>query len=120
MIYNIIDDLKAVLTGMLAPAEHEKTLGAAEIREVFKITKVGRVAGCMVTNGLVKRGARVRLLRDDVVIHEGGLSTLKRFKEDVREVKEGFECGLALENFQDIKEGDIVECYEIEEVAREL
>jgi len=120
VIYNIIDDLKAVLTGMLAPAQHEKTLGTAEIREVFKITKVGRVAGCMVTNGQVKRGARVRLLRDDVVIHEGSLSTLKRFKEDVREVKEGFECGLALEHFQDIKEGDIIECYEIEEVAREL
>jgi translation initiation factor IF-2 len=120
VIYNIIDDLKAVLTGMLAPAEHEKTLGTAEIREVFKITKVGRVAGCMVTKGLVRRGARVRLLRDDVVIHEGGLSTLKRFKEDVREVKEGFECGLALENTQDIREGDIIECYEVEEVAREL
>jgi translation initiation factor IF-2 len=120
VIYNIIDDLKAVLTGMLAPAEHEKTLGTAEIREVFKITKVGRVAGCMVTKGLVRRGARVRLLRDDVVIHEGGLSTLKRFKEDVREVKEGFECGLALENTQDIREGDVIECYEVEEVAREL
>jgi translation initiation factor IF-2 len=120
VIYNIIDDLKAILTGMLSPVKHEKTLGTTEIREVFKITKVGRVAGCMVTNGLVKRGSRVRLLRDDVVIHEGGLSTLRRFKEDVREVKEGFECGLALENFQDIRVGDIIECYEIEEVAREL
>ncbi|MCP4330487.1 MAG: translation initiation factor IF-2 [Alphaproteobacteria bacterium] len=120
VIYDIIDDIKGVLTGMLAPSRREKTLGNAEIREVFKISKVGRVAGCMVTNGTVKRGARVRLLRDDVVIHEGGLSTLKRFKDDVREVKEGFECGLALENYQDIKEGDIIECYEVEEVAREL
>jgi len=120
VIYNIIDDLKAILTGMLSPVKLEKTLGTTEIREVFKITKVGRVAGCMVTNGLVKRGSRVRLLRDDVVIHEGGLSTLRRFKEDVREVKEGFECGLALENFQDIRVGDIIECYEIEEIAQEL
>jgi len=120
VIYDIVDDVKAVLSGLLAPVEREKMLGTAEIREVFKISKVGRVAGCMVTNGVVRRGTRVRLLRDDVVIHEGGLSTLKRFKEDVREVKEGFECGLSLDNFQDLKEGDVIECFEVEEVAREL
>jgi translation initiation factor IF-2 len=120
VIYDIIDDLRSVLTGMLTPGQREKTLGTAEIRQVFKISKAGWVAGCMVTDGVVRRGARVRLLRDDVVIHEGNLSTLKRFKDDVREVKEGFECGLALENFQDIKEGDVIECFEIEEVAREL
>jgi translation initiation factor IF-2 len=87
---------------------------------VFTITKVGKVAGCMVTQGEVRRGAKVRLLRDDVVIHEGKLSTLKRFKDEVREVKEGYECGMAFENYGDIKEGDIIECYEIEEVARTL
>ncbi len=120
VIYDIVDDVKALLTGLLAPAEREKELGTAEIREVFKVSKVGNVAGCMVTRGIIKRGARVRLLRDDVVIHEGGLATLKRFKDDVREVKDGFECGLSLENYQDIRVGDVVECYEVEKVAREL
>jgi len=95
-------------------------IGNAEIREVFSITKVGKVAGCMVTNGSVKRGAKVRLLRDDVVIHEGALGSLKRFKDEVREVNEGYECGMALANYQDIKAGDVIECFEEEEVARTL
>jgi translation initiation factor IF-2 len=120
VIYNVIDDLKGMLSGMLAPRLRENFLGNAEIREVFNITKVGKVAGCMVTEGTVKRGAKVRLLRDNVVIHEGTLSTLKRFKDEVREVKQGTECGMAFENYQDIQVGDIIECFEIEEVARQL
>ncbi|MGH6947239.1 MAG: translation initiation factor IF-2 [Kiloniellales bacterium] len=120
IIYDVIDDMKAALTGMLSPVKKEKFLGYAEIREVFDITKVGKVAGCMVTEGLVKRGAKVRLLRDNVVIHDGTLKTLRRFKDEVREVKEGYECGMAFENYSDIKQGDQIECYEIEEVARAL
>ena len=105
---------------MLAPSREEKFLGYAEIREIFNITKVGKVAGCMVTEGQVKRGANVRLLRDDVVIHDGTLKTLRRFKDEVREVKDGYECGMAFENYQDIQSGDRIECYEVEEVARVL
>jgi translation initiation factor IF-2 len=120
IIYNVVDDVKAALSGMLAPTLREKFLGNAEIREVFNITKVGKIAGCMVTEGLVRRGAKVRLLRDNVVIHEGSLRTLKRFKDEVREVKEGYECGMAFENYQDIQVGDVIECFEMEEVARAL
>jgi translation initiation factor IF-2 len=120
IIYNVIDDMKAALSGMLSPTLRERFLGNAAIREVFAITKVGKVAGCMVTEGTVKRGAKVRLLRDNVVIHEGSLKTLKRFKDEVREVKEGYECGMAFENYQDIQAGDTIECFEVEEVARAL
>ena len=120
IIYNVIDDLKAALGGLLAPTLRERFLGNAEIREVFNITKVGKVAGCLVTEGLLRRGARVRLLRDDVVIHEGALKTLKRFKDEVREVREGYECGMAFEGYQDLQTGDVIECFEIEEVARAL
>jgi len=120
IIYNVIDDMKAALSGLLSPTEREKILGYAEIRQIFTVTKAGKVAGCMVTEGMVRRGARVRLLRDDVVIHDGSLKTLRRFKDEVREVKEGYECGMAFENYSDIQEGDRIECYEIEEVAREL
>ena len=120
IIYNVVDDMKAVLTGLLAPEQREKFLGYAEIREVFNITKVGKVGGCMVTEGMVRRGAKVRLLRDDVVIHDGSLKTLRRFKDEVREVKEGYECGMAFENYQDLQAGDRIECYEVEEIARTL
>ena len=120
IIYDLVDDLKSMLTGMLAPQIRETFLGNAAIKEVFNITKVGRVAGCEVTEGVVRRGSRVRLLRDDVVIHEGALSTLKRFKDEVREVTQGFECGMAFENYQDIKEGDVIECFDVEEIARTL
>ncbi len=120
IIYNVVDDMKAVLTGLLAPEQREKFLGNAEIREVFNITKVGKVGGCMVTEGMVRRGAKVRLLRDDVVIHDGSLKTLRRFKDEVREVKEGYECGMAFENYQDLQAGDRIECYEVEEIARTL
>ncbi|MEX1204392.1 MAG: translation initiation factor IF-2 [Dongiaceae bacterium] len=120
IIYNVVDDIKAALSGMLSPTVREKFLGYAQIREVFNITKVGKVAGCMVTEGVVRRGAKVRLVRDDVVIHEGSLKTLKRFKDEVREVKEGFDCGMAFESYEDVKVGDMIECFEMEEVAREL
>jgi len=120
VIYNVIDDVRNALSGMLAPTVRENFIGYAQIREVFSITKVGKVAGCMITDGVVRRGAGVRLLRDDVVIHEGRLKTLKRFKDEVREVREGYECGMAFENYDDIKVGDVIECYETEEVAREL
>tara|TARA_R110000868_G_scaffold11751_17_gene57419 strand:+ start:46482 stop:49049 length:2568 start_codon:yes stop_codon:yes gene_type:complete len=120
IIYDLIDDLKGMLSGMLAPQIRETFLGNAKIKEVFNITKVGRVAGCEVVEGVVRRGSSVRLLRDDVVIHEGKLSTLKRFKDEVREVTQGFECGMAFENYHDLKEGDVIECFDVEEIARTL
>jgi translation initiation factor IF-2 len=118
VIYDVVEDIKAALSGMLSPTLKENFLGYAQIREVFNLTKAGKVAGCMVTEGVVKRGSKVRLLRDNVVIHNGTLKTLKRFKEDVREVTQGMECGMAFENYEDIRNGDMIEAYEIEEVAR--
>jgi translation initiation factor IF-2 len=120
IIYNVIDDVKQALSGMLSPTLHEKFLGNAQILQVFNITKVGKVAGCKVVEGIVKRGAKVRLLRDNVVIHEGSLKTLKRLKDEVKEVRDGLECGMAFENYDDIKEGDTIECFEVEEIARQL
>ncbi len=120
IIYDVIDDAKKVLSGMLAPTVREHLLGYADIKEVFAVSRVGKVAGCFVSEGLVKRGARVRLLRDDVVIHEGELSQLKRFKDDVKEVKEGIECGMAFARYDDLKVGDRIECFDVEEIAREL
>jgi translation initiation factor IF-2 len=120
IIYEALDDVKAALSGMLAPERKESQLGIVEIREVYKISKVGTVAGCMVTEGLVRRNAKIRLLRDNVVIHTGELDSLKRFKDDAREVKSGFECGLSLKNFDDVKTGDQLEVFEVVEVARSL
>jgi translation initiation factor IF-2 len=120
IIYELLDEVKSVLSGMLTPESREIILGHAEIREVFNITKVGKVAGCMVVDGQLKRHARARLLRDDVVVFDGALSSLKRFKDDVREVKEGFECGTSIEGYNDIRQGDVIEAYEVEEVARSL
>ncbi len=120
IIYNLVDDLKLMLSGMLEPTKNEEYLGQAEIRQIFKISGSGKIAGSFVTDGLIKRQARVRLLRDNVVIHDGILKTLKRFKEDVKEVKSGFECGIAFENYEDIKEKDTLECYEIVEKKRTL
>ncbi|MEP7064203.1 MAG: translation initiation factor IF-2 [Betaproteobacteria bacterium] len=120
IIYNAVDDVKAALSGMLTPERKEVQLGMVEVREVYRISKVGVVAGCYVTEGLIKRGARIRLLRDNVVIHDGELDSLKRFKDDVREVKAGFECGLALKNFNDVEKGDLLEVYEVTEVSRTL
>jgi len=120
VIYNLLDDVRDMMSGLLAPESKETFLGNAEILEVFNISKVGKIAGCKVTEGLVKRGAAVRLLRDDVVIHEGSLGTLKRFKDEVREVRDGMECGMSFANYQDIKAGDVIECFDIEEIARSL
>jgi translation initiation factor IF-2 len=120
IIYNVVEDVKNVLSGMLEPSFEENFLGNADIREVFSISKIGRVAGCRVTEGIVRRGARVRLLRDNVVIHEGSLGQLKRFKDDVREVREGYECGMSFENYQDIQVGDVIEAFELKQVERTL
>jgi translation initiation factor IF-2 len=120
IIYNLIDDVKDMLSGMLVPERRETFLGNAEVLEVFNIGKMGKVAGCRVLEGIVKRGSSVRLLRDSIVIHEGKLSTLKRFKDDAGEVSDGMECGMSFENYQDIKDGDVIECFDVEQVTRSL
>ena len=120
IIYDLVDDVKAAMSGLLAPTVRENFLGYATIKQVFNISKVGKVAGCVVTDGKVERGAKVRLLRDKVVIHEGTLSILKRFKDDVREVPAGQECGMAFANYQDIREGDEIECFQVETIQRSL
>ena len=120
IIYDLVDDVKKAMSGLLAPTVRETMLGNATILEIFKVSKVGNVAGCRVTDGVVERGANVRLIRDSVVVHEGKLSQLKRFKDDAREVVAGQECGMAFENYQDMKVGDIIECYRVETVQRSL
>jgi translation initiation factor IF-2 len=120
IIYDLVDDIKAAMEGLLSPERRETMLGNAEILEVFNITKVGKVAGCTVTEGKVERGNGVRLIRDNVVIHEGKLKTLKRFKDEVGEVSTGQECGMAFENYEDMRKGDVIECFRVEEVARKL
>src|SRR5438034_344545 len=120
IIYDAVDEVKAALSGMLAPEKKENVLGLVDVRQVFKISKVGAVAGCMVLEGLVRRNASVRVLRDHVVVHPGEIDSLKRFKDDVREVKAGFECGMSVKNFNDLKIGDQFEIYEVQEVARTL
>lgn len=120
IIYDVLDDMKALMSGLLAPTLREKYIGSAAVQQVFNITKVGKIAGCQVKDGLVVRGAKVRLLRDNVVIHEGRLKTLKRFKDEVKEAREGYECGMAFEGYQDVREGDVIECFEIEEIQRTL
>jgi len=120
IIYDLVDDVKKAMSGLLAPTLRETMLGNAQILEIFNVSKVGKVAGCRVTDGTVERGANVRLIRDNVVIHEGKLSQLKRFKDDVREVQVGQECGMAFENYQDMRQGDVIECYRVETVQRTL
>lgn len=120
IIYDLIDDMKKLLGGMLAPEIRQNFIGYADVREVFNITKVGKVAGCYVTEGVIRRGTKCRLLRDQVVIFDGNLKTLRRFKDDVREVQNSYECGIAFENYHDIRQGDVIECYEVQEVKREL
>jgi translation initiation factor IF-2 len=120
VIYDLVDEVKQAMSGMLAPTRRETFLGNAEILEVFTISKVGKVAGCRVTEGKVERGAQVRLIRDNVVVHEGKLSTLKRFKDEVKEVTAGQECGMAFENYQDMRQGDVIECFTVEHVQRSL
>ncbi len=120
IIYNLVDDVKAAMSGLLSPTLREDMLGNAQILEVFNISKIGKVAGCLVTDGIVQRGANVRLIRDNVVVHEGKLSTLKRFKDEVKEVVSGQECGMAFENYQDMRAGDVIECYTVQEIKRSL
>jgi translation initiation factor IF-2 len=120
IIYDAVDELKAAMSGMLTPDKKEEIIGMAEIRQVFRISKIGAIAGCMVTNGVIRRNARLRLLRDNVVVFTGELESLKRFKDDVREVKESFECGLNLKGYNDIQEGDQLEFFEIKEIARTI
>jgi len=120
IIYDAVDELKAAMSGMLAPEKREEIIGTAEIRTVFVASKIGTVAGCMVTSGHVTRSSHFRLLRDNVVIYTGELDSLKRMKDDVKEVREGFECGIKLKNYNDIKEGDMLELFEIKEIARTI
>jgi translation initiation factor IF-2 len=120
IIYDLVDDVKKAMSGLLEPTLRETMLGNAQILEIFKVSKVGNVAGCQVTDGTVERGANVRLIRDNVVIHEGKLSQLKRFKDDVRDVGAGQECGMAFENYQDMRQGDVIECYRVETIQRSL
>jgi translation initiation factor IF-2 len=120
IIYEAVADVRAAMEGMLRPEEREVVLGEAEVREVFKVSRIGTIAGCSVRSGIINRQGRVRVIRDGVEVFDGTIASLKRFKDDVREVREGFECGIAVENFNDIKVGDVIECYRTEEVARTL
>jgi translation initiation factor IF-2 len=120
VIYDLIDDVKQAMTGMLAPEFKEQIIGLAEVRDVFRSPKLGAIAGCMVVEGVVKRNNPIRVLRDNVVIYEGELESLRRFKEDVNEVKQGMECGIGVKNYNDVKVGDQIEVYERVEVKREL
>jgi len=120
VIYEAVDDIRAALEGMLAPEKRETVLGAAEVRDTFRISKVGTIAGCYVTEGVIQRKGRARVIRDGIVVYDGELASLKRFKDDAKEVREGFECGIGIANFNDIKVGDVIECYTVEEVARTL
>jgi translation initiation factor IF-2 len=120
VIYHAVDDIRAALEGLLQPEEREEILGSAEVRDTFRITKVGTIAGCYVTDGVIERRGRARLIRDGIVQYDGEFSSLKRFKDDVKEVREGFECGIGITNYNDIKVGDVIECYRVEEIARTL
>ncbi|AOG06905.1 translation initiation factor IF-2 [Bosea sp. RAC05] len=120
IIYNLVDDVKAAMSGLLAPTLRETMLGNAQILEIFAVSKVGKIAGCRVTDGTIERGANVRLIRDNVVVHEGKLAQLKRFKDDAKEVVAGQECGMSFENYQDMRAGDVIECYRVEEIKRTL
>ena len=120
VIYDAIDDVKAALSGMLKPEERESIVGEAEVRQTFRVPRLGVIAGCYMTRGTIRRNSQVRLIRDGVVVYEGRVGSLRRFKDDVAEVREGFECGIGLENFQDVKEGDVIEAFEVEEVARQI
>ena len=121
IIYDLLDDLKGVMSGLLAPIQRETFLGNAKVLQAFDISKVGKVAGCRVTEGVVRRGARVRIVRDDIVVLElGTLQTLKRFKDEVEQVQAGQECGMHFAGFQDIREGDLIECFTVEEIKRSL
>jgi translation initiation factor IF-2 len=118
IIYKVLEDIQAAMVGMLDPVFEEKVTGEAEVRTIFKASKVGTIAGCYIANGYITRNSDIRLIRDSIVIYEGKLSSLKRFKDDVKEVKFGYECGMTIENYNDIKEGDIIEAYVMEKVKQ--
>ena len=120
ILYEVIEDVKAAMSGMLTPDKKEEVIGTAEIREIYRVSKIGAIAGCMVTSGVVRRTAKLRLLRSNVVVFTGELDSLKRFKDDAKEVKEGYDCGLTIKGYNDIVEGDVLEFFEIKEVARTL
>jgi translation initiation factor IF-2 len=120
IIYEAVADVRAAMEGMLRPVEREVVLGEAQVREVFKVSRIGTIAGCSVRSGIISRKGRVRVIRDGVEVYDGNMASLRRFKEDVNEVREGFECGISIENFNDIKVNDVIECYRTEEVARTL
>ena len=120
IIYEAVNDVRAALEGMLKPEEREVVLGEAEVRDLFKVPRIGTIAGCSVRSGIINRQGRVRVVRDGVEIYDGTIGSLRRFKDDVKEVREGFECGIGVENFNDLKVGDVLECYRTEEVARTL
>jgi translation initiation factor IF-2 len=120
VIYDAIEDVRAALEGLLAPEKKEVVLGEAHVLQIFKISGVGTIAGCQVKNGVIRRGARIRVVREGVVVYEADIASLKRFKEDVREVKEGLECGIGVQGFNDVKVGDVLEAFRVEEVARSL
>jgi translation initiation factor IF-2 len=120
VIYQAIDEIKAAIEGMLSPEIKETVIGSVDVRDVFKITKVGTIAGCMVTDGKITRQAKIRVIRDGVVVHTGGIDSLKRFKDDVKDVVKGFECGISLKNYQDIQVGDVFEVFEETSIARKL
>jgi translation initiation factor IF-2 len=120
VIYNAVDDITAALEGMLSPEEKETIEGSAEVRETFRVSRVGTIAGCYVQEGRIDRKGRARVIRDGIVVYDGEIGSLKRFKDDVKEVREGFECGIGVANFNDVKVGDVIECYTVEEVARTL
>jgi translation initiation factor IF-2 len=120
VIYNVLQDIRSAMAGLLEPVYKEEVIGRVEVKAIFHVPKVGTVAGCYVTDGHVERNANVRVLRDDVVVFDGKLASLKRFKDDVKEVQTGYECGIAIENFQDIKPGDVFEIYRVEEMEAEL
>jgi translation initiation factor IF-2 len=120
VIYEAVDDITKAMAGMLTPEERETVIGVAEVRELFKISKVGTIAGCYVSDGVIDRRAKARILRNGMTVYTGEFQSLKRFKDDVREVREGFECGIGIANFNDLKVGDLIECFQVEEVARTL
>jgi translation initiation factor IF-2 len=120
VIYDAIDDIKLALSGMLSPERQEHELGSAEVRALFRVPKQGVIAGCYVTSGNITRDAKVRLVRDGIIIYDGRLHSLRRFKDDVKDVASGYECGIGIEGYQDLKEGDVIEAYEVREVARSI